>query len=154
MSGNLPAGLSDSFSCDGRKSKDPSELYAGGIRNIVFGVGFAVISLALAISGVAGGRSWWWAMLFPAVSFLAKGISDCVRYSKIAPQAQRIAEPYVPQLSQPYTNLGLPPTRTDYVARTDVRYETGDLVPPSVTDSTTRHLEMNPECATMASPKK
>ncbi len=154
MSGNLPATLSDSFSCDGRKSKDPNELYAGGIRNIVFGVGFAVISLALAISGVAGGKSWWWAMLFPAVSFLAKGISDCVRYSRNDPYARSAAQPYAPQLNQTYARPGLPPTRAEYVSRTEPRYETGDLVPPSVTDNTTRHLEMNPEGETMALPKK
>lgn len=153
MSGDLVANPADAMSCDKRRIRDPHEMYATAIRNIVFGVGFAVIALALALTGVAGGRAWWWAMLFPAVSFLAKGISDCVRYSKMDIPPRGISQNYAPQLNQPYSNPGLPPTRTEYVSNNDPRYKTGDLVPPSVTDTTTRHLEMNSEGETMTLPK-
>lgn len=120
------------------------------------GVGFVAISMALLFTGVAGGRAWWWAMLFPAVTFLAKGISDTVRYSKRSARGAGMGghETYSPRLNQTYTGPGLPPTRTDYVSTEHTRYKTGDLVPPSVTDSTTRHLEMNPEGETMTLPKK
>jgi hypothetical protein len=47
----------------------------------------------------------------------------------------------------------LPPNQTEYVAP-ESRFKTGDLVPPSVTDNTTRHLEMDSEGKTMALPKK
>lgn len=158
MSGNLPVGLTDPLSCStsGGKATDPAEVYAGGIKSIVFGVGFVVISLALLLTNVANGQRWWWAMLFPAMTFLAKGISDCVRYSKMPQTRAGTAMPqqYSPQLNQPYANPGLPPTRTEYVPAEDPRYKTGDLVPPSVTDSTTRLLEMDHEGETMTLPKK
>ncbi len=159
MSGNLPVSLADSMSCStsrnrARRTGDPDDLYAAGIRSIVMGVGFVVISMALLLTGVAGGRAWWWAMLFPAVTFLAKGISDTVRYGKINSQRVGMDQAYTPQLNQTRNNAGLPPNRTEYVASEDPRYKTGDLVPPSVTDSTTRHLEMNQEGETMTLPKK
>jgi hypothetical protein len=47
----------------------------------------------------------------------------------------------------------LPPTQTTYV-EPESRFKTGDLVPPSVTDNTTRQLEMDSEGQTMALPKK
>jgi hypothetical protein len=53
----------------------------------------------------------------------------------------------------PPNNAALPPNQTEYVAP-DSRYKTGDLVPPSVTDNTTRHLEINTEGETMTLPKK
>ncbi|MGD9564300.1 MAG: zinc-ribbon domain-containing protein [Pyrinomonadaceae bacterium] len=156
MSGNLPADLTESLSCSsGRRRTDPNEIHVAGIRNIIWGVGFAVVALSLALTNVANGRSWWWAMLFPAITFLAKGVSDCVRYSKMR-ESRTVGsqQHYSPQLNQPYTGPGLPPTRTEYVSANDSKYKTGDLVPPSVTDGTTRHLEMNPEGETMTLPKK
>ena len=57
-----------------------------------------------------------------------------------------------PAFNKPPTNASLPPKQTEYVAP-ESRYKTGDLVPPSVTDSTTRHLEMNSEGETMTLPK-
>jgi len=47
----------------------------------------------------------------------------------------------------------LPPPQTQWVAP-ESKYKTGDLVPPSVTDNTTRHLEMDSEGQTMTLPKK
>ena len=49
-------------------------------------------------------------------------------------------------------NPALPPQKTTFVSP-ESRYKTGDLVPPSVTDSTTRHLEVNSEGETMTLPK-
>ena len=50
-------------------------------------------------------------------------------------------------------NNALPPQQTEWVSP-ESRYKTGDLVPPSVTDNTTRHLEMDSEGKTMTLPKK
>jgi hypothetical protein len=50
-------------------------------------------------------------------------------------------------------NTALPPPQTEW-AQPESRYKTGDLVPPSVTDATTRHLEIDSEGQTMALPKK
>lgn len=138
---------------DAKQKKDPDDLFADSIRNIVFGFGFMFISAALFATNVAGGKAWWWAMLFPAFSFLAKGISDNVKASGMK-KARAAAQQQSAQLNQPAYNAGLPPPRTEFVPAQPSRYQTGDLVPPSVTDNTTKHLEMNPEGETMTLPKK
>jgi len=157
LSGDLPAASDWAPSCstrDARRKNDPNELFADSIRNIIFGFGFMMIAAALFITNVAGGRAWWWAMLFPAVSFLAKGISDNVRSSRMEKDRKAIAAKQFARIDQPAYNTGLPPTRTEYVSAADTRYETGDLAPPSVTDNTTRQLEMNSEGETMTLPKE
>lgn len=138
-----------------RRRNDPNEVYGSAIRSIISGIGFLIVAVALLTTGVAGGHAWWWAMLFPAFSLLAKGIADYLKYTKMTDQP-RAGSPqsYPAQINQPYTSPGLPPTRTDYVSADDPRYKTGDLVPPSVTDHTTRHLEMNSEGETITLPKK
>lgn len=162
LSGDLKAKSPDfgiSCSVNETSSKtDPDELYADSIRSIIFGFGFLMISAALFFTNVAGGRTWWWAMLFPAISFLAKGISDNVKADRMgkARKANLNQQPQFnqAQLNQPFNNPGLPPSQTQYVEPGRSRYQTGDLVPPSVTDTTTRHLEMNSEGETMTLPKK
>lgn len=158
MGGDLPAHLTNPAVAEihnqARRRSDPNEVYASAIRSIILGIGFFIVSIALLTTGVAGGHAWWWAMLFPAFSLLAKGTADVLKHRKMTqPQAGGMAN-YQPQLNQPYQNQGLPPSRTEYVSAEDSRFKTGDLVPPSVTDSTTRHLEMNPEGETMTLPKK
>ena len=155
LSGDLPAAWGASCSTKEKRRNDPDALFADSIRNIVFGFGFMFISAALFFTNVAGGRAWWWAMLFPAFSFLAKGISDNVRSKRMErSRAAGTVSHQAAQLNQVSLNAGLPPSRTDYVANGESRYKTGDLVPPSVTDTTTRHLEMNSEGETMTLPKK
>ena len=50
-------------------------------------------------------------------------------------------------------NQSLPPPQTEWAAP-ESRYKTGDLVPPSVAEGTTRHLEIDSEGQTMTLPKK
>lgn len=161
LGGELPAHFTNPAIAEihnqARRRNDPNEVYASAIKSIISGVGFLIVSIALLTTGVAGGHAWWWAMLFPAFSLLAKGIADYMKYSKM--EQSRASgggthQNYPAQINQPYSNPGLPPTRTDYVPSEDSRYKTGDLVPPSVTDGTTRHLEMNSEGETMTLPKK
>ena len=154
LTGDLPAMLG---SCSTRemRRRDPDALFADSIRNIIFGFGFLGIAAALFFTNVANGQKWWWAMLFPAISFLAKGISDNVRADRMAKSRAAATVPMqAAQLNQVAYNSGLPPSRADYVSNGESRYKTGDLVPPSITDTTTRHLEMNPEGETMTLPKK
>lgn len=47
----------------------------------------------------------------------------------------------------------LPSAHTQW-ATPESRFRTGELAPPSITDNTTRHLEMDPEGHTMSLPKK
>jgi hypothetical protein len=107
---------------------------------------------------VAGGHAWWWAMLFPAFGSLASGISQFAEASRLEKKAK--ANPLMqPQFPAQPQNAPLPPlpAQNDYVQpRPGSLYDTGeiDLRPPSVTEGTTRHLEMDSEGRTMTLPMK
>lgn len=159
MSGDLPAHFTDAGVAEihhkAKRRSDPNEVYADAIKSIISGIGFLIVSMALLFTGVAGGRAWWWAMLFPAFGLLSKGISEYMKYGKM--EKSRDFSPsssYPEELNQPRANAGLPPSQTEYVSPVESRYKTGDLVPPSVTDSTTKHLELDSEGQTMTLPKK
>lgn len=160
LSGSLPAKLGEfglDGSCDPKdalRRKDPHEVYGDGIKGVITGIGFLAVSLTLFFTGVANGRTWWWALLFPAFFGFAKGMADImksrklmeIRSASLSSSVQKFAA------SAPLNNE-LPSARTEFIPPS-TRYQTGDLVPPSVTDNTTRHLEMNIEGETMALPKK
>jgi hypothetical protein len=159
--GNVNAAISgqlettDDSSCvPGRRGKprDADQLFGDAMRSIVSGLGFVVVSCVLYVTNVANGRAWFWALLIPAFTLLAKGISDYLKSRRLDRTRQMVAQPLVNQMGgvQPST---LPPAQTTFVAPAESRYKTGDLVPSSVTDNTTRHLETNPEGETMTLPK-
>ena len=137
-----------------RRRNDPAEVYGDAIRSIIGGLGFVVISVVLFTTGVAGGKAWWWALLFPAFTFLAKGISDLLksrrmerslRPSNFAAAGNMVQPgPAVSELPPPGVNSAVP----------ESRYRTGDLTPPSVTDGTTKLLEVDDEGKTMTLPKR
>lgn len=157
MSGNLPANLADAdvahIHHEAKRRSDPNEVYADAIKSIVSGIGFIIVSIALFVTNVAGGRVWFWAMLFPAFTFLAKGIAGYMKYSKMEKSRIGHAQHTSPALNQPQVNAGLRPSEAEYVSP-ESRYKTGDLVPSSVTDGTTKHLETNSEGETMTLPKR
>ena len=95
-------------------------------------------------------------MLIPAFGMFGSGIAQYIQLEKTEQYHQDSSLGFQPTqnvISSPPQNSALPPTQTQYVAP-ESRYKTGDLVPPSVTDGTTRHLEMNSEGETMTLPKK
>lgn len=137
-----------------KTSGDPSEVLSRAIRELIVGLGFLVATYALYATNIWGGRNWWWALLFPAFGSLAKGISEIVRYQMIKGKSEP-NEPSTNFLNQPPINASLPPSQTEYVKPQGSIYDTGELVtPPSVTEDTTRHLEINKEGETMTLPKK
>ncbi|MCU1290218.1 MAG: hypothetical protein JWN60_2447 [Acidobacteria bacterium] len=156
LSGNLSARLAGSAAANiqhkAGRSSDPNELYGEAIKQILTGIGFLVVSIALLTTGVAGGHAWWWAMLFPAFGCLGKGVSDYLKSKKIEKQQLAFGAQAQASLNQPGANASLPSPQTQYVAP-ESPYKTGDIVPSSVTDGTTRHLEINPEGKTMTLPK-
>ena len=139
---------------DAKRRSDPNEVYADGIKGILSGTGFFIMSMILLFTGVANGRTWWWAMLFPAFIGLSKGISDYLKSKRM--ETSRIGYSSQPpaEFDQPKTNAGLPSSHADYVSPGETKYKTGDLVPPSVTDSTTKLLDLDSEGQTRALPKK
>lgn len=160
LSGNLPqAGSSAAvvhLQQKGKRRKDPNEVFGEATKNIILGVGFLIISMVLLNTNVAGGRNWWWAMLFPAFGLLASGISDYLKYKRMTSSANSPAAQSQPLFDQPPVNSSLPPAQTDYVKPPQKSiYDTGELVvPPSVTENTTRHLKINPDGETMTLPER
>lgn len=114
------------------------------IPKLFTGLAFLAVSLVLAFSQM--GRGWWFWMLIPAFTSLGAGVAQLVQLRK----AEKSGMMYSSQLEFPpqQQNVALPPPQTDWPPA-ESRYKTGDLVPPSVTDGTTRHLEMDSENQTM-----
>lgn len=119
---------------------------------IFMGVAFVAIAIILGVTGKGSG--WWFWMLIPACVMLGNGISKIVQY-KNEQQAGRngLAATVTASVIETLDKQALPPQQTNFV-NPESRYKTGDLVPPSVTDSTTRHLEIDSEGQTMTLPKK
>lgn len=132
-----------------RKGKPVS--YERAIVKLFTGLAFIAVAIALAWTG--NGRGWWFWFLIPAFTSLGAGVAQYIQLRKV----EKGLPVYSPNAGQ--SSLGdsyrsaLPPNQTNYV-EPESRYKTGDLVPPSVTDNTTRHLEMDSEGQTMALPKK
>ncbi|HEX2639095.1 MAG TPA: zinc-ribbon domain-containing protein [Pyrinomonadaceae bacterium] len=121
------------------------------IIKIFTGIAFLAVTIALVMSG--SGRGWWFWMLIPAFTTLGAGIAQLIQLKNAQRSTAGLASPQQRNIGAAVQNPGLPPSRTDYVSPAESRYKTGDLVPPSVTDSTTRHLETNSEGETMTLPK-
>ena len=139
------------------RSNNPDDLWSAGLKNTVMGVGFLIISLALLLTNVAGGKNWWWAMLFPAFSLIASGIGSFAKSKRLERKNAATIEniPAQPILQQPKNPAFLSEPSNEYAMPKKSIYDTGDLVaPPSVTENTTRHLEINQEGETMTLPKK
>lgn len=192
----------DSFgkkSAERYRRQDPNEVYGEAVKKIVSGIGFLIIAMGLLLTGVAGGHSWWWAMLFPAFGLLSKGISGYAK-SRRMERSLGMGMTGAPQQPEVYAANSISPANLaevenlvrqgntitainvyreltgtslknakesverivarqtavpDFVAppRGSI-YETGDLnTPPSVTENTTRQLELDPEGSTMTLPK-
>ncbi|MBK8304870.1 MAG: zinc-ribbon domain-containing protein [Pyrinomonadaceae bacterium] len=124
--------------------------YESAMTKIFTGVAFLAVSIALSFSI---GRGWWFWMLIPAFTSLGAGIAQYLQIRRV----ERGGTVYNPGAETPQVsggqNTSLPAAQTEWVAP-ESRYKTGDLVPPSVTDGTTRHLEMDSEGKTMTLPKK
>ena len=107
------------------------------------GLAFIAVAIALAVTG--NGRGWWFWMLIPAFTSLgaaSPSMFSCEKLEKGLPV-------YSSDRSRPIDSAVAAmrlcrQTKPAYV-QPESRYKTGDLVPPSVTDNTTRHLEMDPK---------
>ena len=121
------------------------------IVKLFSGVAFIVVACALAISGA--GRGWWFWLLIPAFMSLGAGVAQIFQLRKMEKSGATFAG-LRPDLGAAPQNAALPPSQTEWAASPESRYKTGDLVPPSVTDNTTRHLELDSEGQTMTLPKR
>jgi hypothetical protein len=118
------------------------DLFSGGIRALVIGIGFLIASgAAFAISE----RLAVMYLFFLAFAFygLGTGISRLIHARGIK------------TLMQKNDPAALTSGQTDYIKPSRSIYETDDLVrPPSITEHTTTHLEMGPDDETFPRTKK
>lgn len=130
----------------------PAELFSTGVRNIVLGFGFLAASVFLFTIPPRDGI-FWLLMMIPGFCLLASGIGRIIKSNAVK---KEVNEAHHPSLSTKHSGRELPPSQTDYVKPQSSIYETDDLTaePRSVTESTTRHLQMDSEGETMTLPKK
>ena len=121
------------------------------VTKFFMGIAFLVVAIVLGFSGKGGG--WWFWMLIPALMFIGSGAAQYIQLRS----SERVAGVGFGSTDQNSLSgtvpVALPPNRTNFVSP-ESRYSTGDLVPPSVTDTTTKHLEINTEGETMTLPKR
>lgn len=147
LTGNLPSAL-----CD---TKGKPINWEGAITKFFTGVAFLIIAIVLAVTNMAGGKFWWFWMLIPAFSMMGAGVAQYVQLKKLEAR-NSLMPPANGPISFPVSAPpagALPQSKTEYVSP-ESQFKTGDLVPPSVTDSTTKHLEINSEGETMTLPKR
>lgn len=127
--------------------------WEGAITKLFSGLAFLIVSIVLAFTPM--GHGWWFWMLIPAFGALGSGIAQIVQLKKNEKSNVLISAQETNQISSPVSNAALPSSQTDYVKPQGSIYDTGELVmPPSVVEGTTRHLEINNEGETMTLPKK
>ncbi|HLM62230.1 MAG TPA: zinc ribbon domain-containing protein [Pyrinomonadaceae bacterium] len=122
------------------------------LGKLFLGLAFLVASIIMAFS--RGGTGWWFWLLIPAFVMLARGIAQYIQLKKEEQKANSISAPETNKaFSASPVNTSLPPSQNDYISQVQSGYKTGELVHLSVTEETTRHLEINQEGETMTLPK-
>ena len=145
LTGNLPT----TSSCTTRRGR-PLTL-EGSLTKLFMGIAFLSVAIILGVSGM--GRGWWYWMLIPALMFIGGGIAQVIQVRASMRSGVGFASADRNSLSGSMPPSSLPPVQTQFVSP-ESRYKTGDLVPPSIIDNTTRHLEVNSEGETMTLPKR
>ena len=126
------------------ESENYNDLYSSGIRNLLLGIGFFIISILLFT--LPGNTFYWLLMLFPAFSLIASGVSRIVKANGMKTiKTADVVQPKSFSAIQP--NPILPPLQTEYIKPSKSVYETDDLLgqPLSVTETTTRRLQIDAE---------
>ena len=117
-----------------RRGKNRPPTIERAVERFFTGIAFIFIAFAVRTWAPAG-NIWWFWMFIPAAGLLAEGVST---YLRLQEEKKRLAPPsYVPvQTSIP------PPPRASALPPRD----TGEIVPPpSITEGTTRHLNVPAE---------
>ena len=104
------------------------------ISSVFTGVGFIIVALSVFLF-VPAGRVWWFWMLLPAFSMLGGGIAEYVRFKQSRGEEIKLPGSESRPAFQP------PPARVSALPQRN----TSELVPPSVTEGTTRHLNLSTE---------
>ncbi|HMS41146.1 MAG TPA: zinc ribbon domain-containing protein [Pyrinomonadaceae bacterium] len=153
---NVLAVVEGSFLVENAASSEnsPAELYSTSIRNIILGLGFLLAGFLLFTIPPREGV-FWLLMMIPGFFLLASGISRWIKADALKKERSiRVNVPQQPIFAETQPKKELPPTQTDYVKPQKSIYETEDLMPQSVTEETTRQLEIKAESKTMTLQEK
>lgn len=126
--------------------------------SLFFGVAMMVASFILGIDPNTGVPNPWLALLFLAFPTVGYGIAQIIKVAIAEKEKERNP---VTVRSSPTAGISgnaakkLPESRTDYVSPEDrANHRTADLVPSSVVEGTTRHLEMEETIETQDLPEQ
>lgn len=131
LTGQLPEADPDEpeWSRDARKRRRQSgpPTMDDGIRQVVMGIGFLLVAIAIGVFG----RGWWWVfMMIPAFAMLGRGIAQITHVKHERKSFAPPSATFSPAVPSPQPVSALPPRNTAQLVPT----------PPSVTEGTTRHL--------------
>ncbi len=154
ISAALSGKFSNPESANQKSNKKEKSSWESALGTMFGGVAFLIISIILAFQPM--GNGWWFWMLIPAFSMLGTGFAKLIQLKSETQKGLagiKLDDETSNQLNSNQSK-NLPPKQTEFVSNIPgLKYETGDLVPPSVTEGTTRHLEMDSEGETMTLPK-
>lgn len=139
-------------SSSSRNSKRKEASWDHAMRKLFSGIAFFAVAIALSLSQT--GRGWWFWILIPAFGGIGAGIAQIIQLKQERLSATSVQLNDSTSVFTSTEKTSLPPKQTEFVSNIpDANYETGDLVPPSVIENTTRQLEIDPEGETMTLPK-
>lgn len=135
------APLSSSSNRKAGKEKEEEGTWESAIVFLGTGLAFIIISIVLAFQPM--GYGWWFWMLIPGFGVLGLGIAQVIRLRQYERRAIRFSGGVSEREIAGSERGALPPNRTKF-AEDEVRVpaRTGEFAPPSVTEGTTRHLEI------------
>lgn len=154
-------GSSDDALATGSSGRNQKPQKAAGTRAswesaiVLFasGIGFLIVSIVLAFQPM--GFGWWFWMLIPGFGGIGGGIGQYVALRKQERENVRLPEGDTGRQVTGKDRGALPPTETVF-AEDEFRMPEGDreLAPHSVTEGTTRNLELDLENDTAKLPDK
>jgi hypothetical protein len=115
--------------------------YESAVAKLFTGLAFIIIACIIGFTGAAGGRAWWFWMLIPGFGSLGSGIAQWLQIRNAGGSTAPVLVPEDRDRAISGGAANLPPAQQRW-ASAESKYKTGDLIPPSVTEDTTRHLAM------------
>jgi hypothetical protein len=134
LNGQFP--IEDSGRRHGRRRKSGTPTIEKAASSFFTGIGFLLVSLAVAKYAPAG-QIWWFWMLIPAFACIGEGVGT---YLKLR-EAQRQQQLSPPQFQSPVQPAQISPQPAAAQIAGSSAPTTSELAPPaSITEHTTKHL--------------
>lgn len=135
-----------------KKKNEKEPTWETALFLLFMSLAFFIVSTILAFQPM--GTGWWFWLLFAGFTMLALGVGQVIGLKKNQADNNKISSDENTAFPESKNANALPPNQTEFVSNIPkAKYQTGDLVPPSVVTETTRKLKMNSEGETMTLPK-